>query len=76
MNVKGKKTLEDSFKDYTTVETLDGDNKYDAGHFGLQEAEKGVYFARLPPVLHLQLMRLVFVRLCVWMLMRRSNWQF
>ena len=57
MNVKGKKTLEESFKDYTTVETLDGDNKYDAGHFGLQEAEKGVYFARLPPVLHLQLMR-------------------
>ena len=57
MNVKGKKTLEESFKDYTTLETLDGDNKYDAGHFGLQEAEKGVYFARLPPVLHLQLMR-------------------
>ncbi|VDN11472.1 unnamed protein product [Dibothriocephalus latus] len=45
------------FAEYITVETLDGDNKYDAGEFGLQEAEKGVIFTQFPPVLYLQLMR-------------------
>ena len=39
------------------MESLDGDNKYDAGEHGLQEAEKGVIFLTQPPVLHLQLMR-------------------
>lgn len=47
----------DSFKDYIERETLDGENKYDAGEHGLQEAEKGVVFASFPPVLHLHLMR-------------------
>lgn len=45
------------FQDYVATETLDGDNKYDAGEHGLQEAEKGVIFASFPPVLHLHLMR-------------------
>uniref|UniRef100_T1J1R9 Ubiquitin carboxyl-terminal hydrolase 7 n=1 Tax=Strigamia maritima TaxID=126957 RepID=T1J1R9_STRMM len=49
--------VHESFKDYVAVETLDGDNKYDAGDYGLQEAEKGVIFASFPPVLHLHLMR-------------------
>lgn len=49
--------MHESFKVYVEVETLDGDNKYDAGSHGLQPAEKGVIFTRLPPVLHLQLMR-------------------
>ncbi|KAK2192630.1 hypothetical protein NP493_27g01010 [Ridgeia piscesae] len=57
INIKGKKDIYESFKDYITVETLDGDNKYDAGEHGLQEAEKGVIFLSFPPVLHLQLMR-------------------
>lgn len=39
------------------MELLDGDNKYDAGEHGLQEAEKGVRFDMFPPVLHLHLMR-------------------
>lgn len=39
------------------TETLEGDNKYDAGENGLQEAEKGVIFVNFPPVLHLHLMR-------------------
>lgn len=47
----------ESFKDYVAAETLDGDNKYDAGEYGLQEAEKGVIFLSFPPVLHLHLMR-------------------
>lgn len=57
LNVKGKKDIYESFRDYVAVETLEGDNKYDAGTYGLQEAEKGVIFISLPPVLHLQLMR-------------------
>ncbi|XP_070580003.1 ubiquitin carboxyl-terminal hydrolase 7-like [Ptychodera flava] len=57
LNVKGKKNIHESFKDYVAPETMDGDNKYDAGDFGLQEAEKGVVFSSFPPVLHLQLMR-------------------
>jgi ubiquitin carboxyl-terminal hydrolase 7 len=40
------------------VESLDGENKYDAGPgHGLQEAQKGVIFESFPPVLHLHLMR-------------------
>ncbi|KAK2714285.1 hypothetical protein QYM36_008742 [Artemia franciscana] len=57
LNIKGKKNIYESFKDYITTETLDGDNKYDAGEHGLQEAEKGVIFQTFPPVLHLHLMR-------------------
>lgn len=50
-------SVDESFKDYISTETLDGENKYDAGEHGLQEAEKGVIFATFPPVLHLHLMR-------------------
>lgn len=57
LNVKGMKTLHDSFQDYVAVETLDGENKYHAEGFGLQDARKGIIFEALPPVLHLQLKR-------------------
>ncbi|KAK0397665.1 hypothetical protein QR680_002208 [Steinernema hermaphroditum] len=57
LNVKGKKDIYASFRDYTASEVLDGDNKYDAGELGMQRAEKGVKFTSFPPVLHLQLMR-------------------
>ncbi|XP_065341533.1 ubiquitin carboxyl-terminal hydrolase 7 isoform X2 [Cloeon dipterum] len=57
LNIKGKKNIDESFKDYITTEVLDGENKYDAGDHGLQDAEKGVIFASFPPVLHLHLMR-------------------
>ena len=36
LNIKGNKTIEESFADYVNTETLEGDNKYDAGSFGLQ----------------------------------------
>lgn len=49
--------VDESFRDYVTTEILDGDNKYDAGEYGLQDAEKGVIFESFPPVLHLHLMR-------------------
>jgi ubiquitin C-terminal hydrolase len=57
LNVKGCKNLEDSFKDYIIEETLEGDNKYMAEGYGLQDAKKGVIFESFPPVLHLQLKR-------------------
>ncbi|VDN96465.1 unnamed protein product [Rodentolepis nana] len=57
LKVKGNQDVYQAFKEYTTVETLEGDNKYAAGEHGLQEAEKGVIFTHLPPVLYLQLMR-------------------
>ncbi|KAG5518673.1 hypothetical protein PMAC_002642 [Pneumocystis sp. 'macacae'] len=57
LNVKGMKTLKESFRDYIQVETLDGDNKYFAEGYGLQDAKKGVIFQSFPPVLHLQLKR-------------------
>ncbi|XP_066936124.1 ubiquitin carboxyl-terminal hydrolase 7-like [Clytia hemisphaerica] len=57
LNVKGKTDVIDSFDEYIKAETLDGDNKYDAGEHGLQDAKKGVIFRRFPPVLHLHLLR-------------------
>ncbi|KFH73362.1 ubiquitin thiolesterase [Podila verticillata NRRL 6337] len=57
LNVKGCKTLRESFANYIDVETLDGENKYQAEGHGLQDARKGVIFETLPPVLHLQLKR-------------------
>lgn len=57
LNVKGFKNMSESFEDYIAVETLDGDNKYMAEGYGLQDAKKGVIFTEFPPVLHLQLKR-------------------
>ena len=57
LNVSGNKCLDDSFKDYVQVETMDGENKYFAEGYGLQDARKGVIFESFPQVLHLQLKR-------------------
>ena len=57
LNVRGNETLDDSFKDYIQVETMEGDNKYFAEGIGFEEAKKGVIFEKLPLVLHLQLKR-------------------
>ena len=57
LNVSGCNSLDDSFKDYIQVETLEGDNKYAAEGYGLQDAKKGVIFETFPDVLHLQLKR-------------------
>ncbi|KAJ4293603.1 ubiquitin-specific protease ubp15 [Kalmusia sp. IMI 367209] len=57
LNVSGNKNLDDSFKDYIQVETMEGDNKYHAEGHGLQDARKGVIFESFPQVLHLQLKR-------------------
>ncbi|KAF8149278.1 hypothetical protein K438DRAFT_450625 [Mycena galopus ATCC 62051] len=57
LNVKGMKNLYESFRDYVAVEMLEGENKYRASDFGLQDAKKGLIFKSFPPVLHLQLKR-------------------
>lgn len=58
LNVTGMKGLEASFKDYTDVEVMDGENQYFAGdQHKLQDAKKGVIFESFPEVLHLQLKR-------------------
>ena len=51
------KNLYDSFKDYVAVHMLDGEYKYPAEGFGLQDAKKGIIFESFPPVLYLQLQR-------------------
>ncbi|CAG8702533.1 7573_t:CDS:10, partial [Racocetra persica] len=56
LNVKGCKTLDDSFMKYMQ-ENLEGDNKYDAEGYGLQVANKSVIFESFPPVLHIHLDR-------------------
>lgn len=57
LNVKGMGNLTNSFINYNELEMMDGENQYAAEGLGLQDAEKGVVFQQLPPVLHLQLKR-------------------
>ncbi|KAF9763116.1 Ubiquitin carboxyl-terminal hydrolase 7 [Nosema granulosis] len=56
-NQKLASNLDDSFKKYTKPEILDGNNKYNCEKHGLVEAEKGVMFSDLPPVLFILLKR-------------------
>ena len=56
------KNLYESFKDYVAVETLEGENKYQAEGLGLQDAKKGIIFESFPPVLHLQLKQFKYVQ--------------
>ncbi|KAK8942800.1 Ubiquitin carboxyl-terminal hydrolase 13 [Platanthera zijinensis] len=57
LDVKGCKDVYASFDKYVEVERLEGDNKYQAEQFGLQDAKKGVLFTDFPPVLQLHLKR-------------------
>ncbi|KAL4539456.1 hypothetical protein Ndes2437B_g02171 [Nannochloris sp. 'desiccata'] len=57
LDVKGCNNIYDSFDKYCEVETLEGDNKYEAEGHGKQDARKGVLFENLPPVLNLHLKR-------------------
>jgi len=57
MQVSGFNNLYDSFKEYTKVEYLTGENKYNTGEFGLQDAEIGVELLELPIILNIHLNR-------------------
>jgi ubiquitin carboxyl-terminal hydrolase 7 len=57
LNVTKMSGLDDSFRDYCQPEIMEGENKYAAEGFGLQDAKKGIIFESFPSVLHLQLKR-------------------
>lgn len=57
LDVKGCRSIYDSFDKYCEVVTLDGENQYNAESHGMQDARKGLLFDSLPPVLQLQLKR-------------------
>eukprot|EP00252_Welwitschia_mirabilis_P016659 TRINITY_DN3688_c0_g1_i1.p1 TRINITY_DN3688_c0_g1~~TRINITY_DN3688_c0_g1_i1.p1 ORF type:complete len:1121 (+),score=247.00 TRINITY_DN3688_c0_g1_i1:261-3623(+) len=57
LDVKGCRDVYASFDKYVEVEQLEGDNRYHAEKYGLQDARKGVLFLDFPPVLQLQLKR-------------------
>ena len=57
LDVKGCKTIDDSFKKYIQVEMLQGENQYEAEGYGKQDAEKGLHFLTFPPVLNVHLKR-------------------
>ncbi|CAJ1368547.1 unnamed protein product [Effrenium voratum] len=65
LNIKSERGQElqnimESLHDFTTEETLEGDNAYEAEGHGKQRAKKGIRFLRFPPVLNLQLKRFHF----------------
>ncbi|EOB14601.1 Ubiquitin carboxyl-terminal hydrolase 15 [Nosema bombycis CQ1] len=56
-NQKMASNLEESFRKYTKPEILNETNKYRCDEHGLVDAEKGVLFSKLPPVLFILLKR-------------------
>ncbi|KAH0789168.1 Clan CA, family C19, ubiquitin hydrolase-like cysteine peptidase [Histomonas meleagridis] len=55
--VKGKTCLEESLTSLIADELLSGSNQYKVDGHGLQDAVMGCKFCKLPPVLHLHLVR-------------------
>jgi len=56
--VSGCRDIYDSFRQELDKETLEGENKYNAGsEHGMQDAEKGIQYVKFPPVLMLHLKR-------------------
>lgn len=65
LNIKSERGQEmqniyESLHDFTSEETLEGDNAYEAEGHGKQRAKKGIRFLRFPPLLNLQLKRFHF----------------
>jgi hypothetical protein len=60
LNVKGCKTIQESFDMYIESEILEGENAYETETEGKQRAKKGVRFKQFPPVLQLHLKRFEF----------------
>ncbi|KAF0549637.1 putative ubiquitin-specific processing protease 21 [Gigaspora margarita] len=57
LEVKGYKTLNDSFMNYILEKSCEGINKYQTENYGLQDVKKSVIFESFPPVLRIQLKR-------------------
>jgi len=65
LNIKSERghdlrTIEESLREFTADEMLEGDNAYEAEGYGKQRAKKGIRFLTFPPVLNLQLKRFHF----------------
>lgn len=60
LDVAGCAKLEESLAKYTATEVLSGDNQYDAEGLGKQDAQRGIVFSVLPPVLTVHLKRFQF----------------
>ncbi|PVF96522.1 cysteine proteinase [Serendipita vermifera] len=60
LNVKGFRNLRESFREYITAETLDGDLRYSVPGHDPQIAKKGVELVSLPVVLCVRLKRYVY----------------
>lgn len=65
LNIKGERgqelvNIQESLREFTAEETLEGDNAYEAEGHGKQRAKKGIRFLTFPPVLNLQLKRFHF----------------
>jgi len=61
LDVIGCANIYDSLRKFVATDKLEGENKYDSGStFGKQDAEKGVIFLELPPVLTIVLKRIEF----------------
>lgn len=61
LNVRGLSDIYAAFDKYVEVETMEGENRYQADGHGLQDAKMGKRFLSLPPVLHLHLKRSEYV---------------
>ncbi|XP_034483395.1 ubiquitin carboxyl-terminal hydrolase 7-like [Drosophila innubila] len=57
LNIKGKKNIYDSFKDFIAIKKLDGTSKCKCDEMFGVRSNKGVIFTSLPPVLHIHLKR-------------------
>eukprot|EP01130_Rhizamoeba_saxonica_P005854 TRINITY_DN2316_c0_g1_i2.p1 TRINITY_DN2316_c0_g1~~TRINITY_DN2316_c0_g1_i2.p1 ORF type:complete len:982 (-),score=206.11 TRINITY_DN2316_c0_g1_i2:40-2985(-) len=55
--VKGCKHILASFDKFCETERMDGENKYSTDDYGMQDADMGILFQKLPPVLQLHLKR-------------------
>jgi len=65
LNIKSERgielrSIEESLREFTAEEILEGDNAYEAEGHGKQRAKKGIRFLTFPPVLNLQLKRFHF----------------
>jgi ubiquitin carboxyl-terminal hydrolase 7 len=55
--VRGCEDLYRSFSQYTQTEVMEGDNRYHAEGYGLQDVKKYTKLLSLPPILNIQLRR-------------------
>ena len=60
LDVQGNESLLASFQRYVAPERMEGANQYRTPNNGLQDADRGTRFARLPRVLQLQLKRFAY----------------